>query len=76
MIISVTNIWHTQMIVRKTTIEKTISGINKKMLEKCTIKTQSSSNCQTVVGIPIARRSLGDQGINNCLMATKRQTII
>jgi hypothetical protein len=56
MIILLTNIWHTQVIVKKTTIEKIVFGIDRKMLEKCTIKTQSPSNCQTVVGIPIARR--------------------
>jgi hypothetical protein len=34
MIILVTNIWRTKVTIRKTTIEKTIFGADRKMLDK------------------------------------------
>jgi hypothetical protein len=40
MTILVTNIWHTQVIVKTTTIEKIIFIASKKTLDKCMIETQ------------------------------------
>jgi hypothetical protein len=72
MIISVTNILRTQVIVGKTIIEKTKSNANMKMLDKCTIETQSSSGHQVNARIPIAKRPLGDQRTKNHLVVAKR----
>jgi hypothetical protein len=59
------------MIVQKTIIEKIISDIDWKMLDKCTIETQSPNNHQVIVGIPIVKRPLGDQGLKKYLTAAR-----
>jgi hypothetical protein len=71
MIISITNIWSTQVIVKKITIEKIISSTSKKTLDKCMTQTWSPNSRQMILGISITKRLLGDRGTNNHLMATK-----
>jgi hypothetical protein len=59
------------MIVKKTIIEKIVSDVDWKMLDKCTIETQSLNDHQVIVGIPIVKRPLGDQGLKNCLTVAR-----
>ncbi len=69
--ISITNICCTQVIVERTTIEKTIYNVDMKMLDNYTIETQSPNGCKTIIGIPIARRLVGDRRTNNHLATAK-----
>jgi hypothetical protein len=72
MSISITNICCTQVIVERTTIEKTIYNVDMKMLDNYTIETQSPNGCKTIIGIPIARRLVGDQRTKNHITIVKR----
>ncbi len=60
------------MIVGKTIIEKTIFGVGRKMLEKCTIKTQFLSSHQAITRIPISKRSPCNQGTKNHLAVARK----
>jgi hypothetical protein len=59
MSISIANIWRTQVIVGRTTIEKIILDVSMKMLDNYIIETRSPNNRKTIIGIPIAKRPKG-----------------
>jgi hypothetical protein len=72
MIIPVTNILHTQVIVERIIIEKTIFGASRETLDICTIETKSPGGCHVIIGILVARSPLGDQRTKNHLAAVRQ----